>query len=227
MTGIIESRCKTIRRVLCYRLLALGLASISFAENAALPDLRPLDLTGWSCLTNAGGTAHTPDHVWVNRMKNREWIAVTATNIPQWDYDEFVAHAKAFDAELGAAHRSNLTAEARAKLETIETQIVAVTGWMVLTYPGPPESCNCGSAEYHDWHIELLPQPLDHAPRIGDPTAVIAEVTPRTEMALYKAGIHVQTARRIHEPGQTAQYRAACDRLQTAQGKDYRLLDVG
>ena len=136
--------------------------------------------------------------------------------------DKFVAHAKAFDAELGAPHRSNLTAEARAKLESIETQIVAVTGWMVLTYPGPPESCNCGSAEFHDWHIELLPKPLDHAPRIGDPTAIIAEVTPRTEMALYKAGIHVQRLAEFMN-----QHRAACDWFQTAQGADYRLFNVG
>jgi hypothetical protein len=193
MTKLITSPRQVILRACAIAVTVLGLASISLADNAALPDLRPLDLRGWGCLTNTGGTAHSPDHIWVNRMKNRDWTAVTATNIAQWDYDEFVAHARAFDAELGAvAHRSNLTAEARVKLQTIETQIVAVTGWMVLTYPGPPESCNCGSAEYHDWHIEIVPKPLDHAPRIGDPTAVICEITPRTEEPMYEAGIHLQ-----------------------------------
>ena len=124
-------------------------------------------------------------------MKNRDWIAVTATKIPQWDYAQFVEHARAFDAELGPISLSNLTHETEAKLAAIETRIVSVTGWVVLAYPSHPESCNCNSEEFHDWHIELQPKPLDHAPQIGDPTAIICEVTPRTEAGLYQAGIRL------------------------------------
>jgi len=162
-----------------------------FAEEP-LPDLRDLNLKGWDCLVKEEGTPRDAAGAARNRMKNRDWIAVTATNFPQWDYGQFVEHVDAFDAELGGAtNRTALTPEAQTKLASIETQIVSVTGWMVLTYPGPPETCNCGSAEFHDWHIELLPKPLDHAPHIGDPTALICEVTPRVESAIYKSGVRL------------------------------------
>src|SRR5437764_135503 len=38
-------------------------------------------------------------------------------------------------------------------------------------------------------HLEFLEAPLDHAPRLSDPTAVFYEITPRTERALYRRGI--------------------------------------
>ena len=184
---------KVIRHALATGLAVLWLASVSLADSVSLPDLRDLSLTNWNCLTQREGTPKNPAGASRNRMKNRDWIAVTdQQHIPQWDYAQFVEHARAFDAEVSATHRSNLTAEAQSKLAGIETQIVSVTGWMVLTYLGPPESCNCNSAEFHDWHIELVPKPLDHSPKIGDPTAIISEVTPRTEAALYKAGIRLQ-----------------------------------
>jgi hypothetical protein len=180
------------RRTLAVVLAVAWLAGSCRADSLSLPDLRDLSLTNWDCLNKPEGAAHDAAHVSRNRMKNRDWIAVTATNIPQWDYAQFVEHAHAFDAELGATFRSSLTHEAAARLASIESRVVSVTGWMVLTYPGPPESCNCNSAEYHDWHIELLPRPLDHAPTIGDPTAIICEVTPRTEAPLYRAGVRLQ-----------------------------------
>src|ERR1043166_6198696 len=169
--------------------VALCLAGVTLADDISLPDLRDLSLANWNCLTQREGTPRNPAGASRNRKMNRDFVAVSDKNIPQWDYAEFVKHAKACDAELrNPAHRSNLTVEAEAKLSTLETQLVSVTGWMVLIYPGPPESCNCGSAEFHDWHVELVPKPLDHAPKIGDPTAIICEVTPRTEAALYQAG---------------------------------------
>ncbi|MDQ2659846.1 MAG: hypothetical protein M3Y03_05450, partial [Verrucomicrobiota bacterium] len=57
--------------------------------------------------------------------------------------------------------------------------------------PGPPESTNCGDVDFHDWHLEVFAQPADHAPRIGDPTPVICEITPRTQQSLYRAGIRI------------------------------------
>ena len=181
----------TWRRALAPGLVALWLASVSLAGNVPLPDLRDLKLTNWDCLAKPAGTPHDPAAVPRNRMKNRDWIAVTATKIPQWDYAQFVEHARAFDAELGPISLSNLTHETEAKLAAIETRIVSVAGWVVLAYPSHPESCNCNSEEFHDWHIELLPKPLDHAPQIGDPTAIICEITPRTEAAFYRAGIRL------------------------------------
>jgi len=157
-----------------------------------LPDLRDLNVQSWDCLPKKEGTPRNPAGASRNRMKNRDWLAVTATNIPNWDYAEFVEHSQAFDLVLGGERsRASLTSEAATKLASIETQIVSVTGWIVLTYPGPPESCNCGSTNFHDWHVELLPQPLDHAPRVGDPTALICEVTPRVEAAIYESGVRL------------------------------------
>jgi hypothetical protein len=185
---------KEIRRlaIAAVTIIAVALCCRPLFAEEPLPDLRDLSLKGWDCLAKREGTPYDAAGAARNRMKNRDWIAVTATNIPQWDYAQFVEHTHAFDAELGEVKaRAALTPEATAKLAAIETQVVSVTGWLVLTYPGPPESCNCDSAEYHDWHIELVPKPLDHAPRIGDPTALICEVTPRVESAIYKSGVRL------------------------------------
>jgi hypothetical protein len=178
------------KAIRCAILLTLFFVASCRADQVPLPDLRDLDLSSWSCQNE--GQPRNPAGASRNRMKNRAFVAITDKNIPQWDYAQFVEHAKAFDAELGnPTHRSNMTAEAQAKLAGMETQMVSVTGWMVLTYPGPPESCNCSSSDFHDWHIELLPKPLDHSPRIGDPAAIISEVTPRTEAALKQAGVRL------------------------------------
>src|SRR2546426_3413937 len=128
---------KAIRLALAIALAALWLANVSLADSLSLPDLRDLSLTNWNCLTQREGNPKNPAGAARNRMKNRDWIAVPAPNTPQWDYAQFVSQAQALTAEVGATHRSNLTAEAQAKLAMIETQIVSVTGWMVLTYPGP------------------------------------------------------------------------------------------
>jgi len=63
----------------------------------------------------------------------------------------------------------------------------------VLAYAGPPESTNCGSTDFHDWHLELFEKPLDHAPQIGDPTPVICEITPRTQNAIFRDNIRIQS----------------------------------
>src|SRR5438309_339220 len=119
-----------------------------FSAEMPLPELRDLDLNNWNCLTEQEGTPKNPAGAARNRMKNRDCIAMTSSNVPAWSYGQFVDRARAFDAEINATHRSNLTAKAQARLATIEIQIVSVTGWIVLTYPGPPESCNCNSAEF-------------------------------------------------------------------------------
>ncbi|MDQ6654425.1 MAG: hypothetical protein M3Y80_01240, partial [Verrucomicrobiota bacterium] len=43
-----------------------------------------------------------------------------------------------------------------------------------------------------DWHLELFERPQDHAPRIGDPTPIICEITPRTQSAIFRDGTRIQ-----------------------------------
>jgi hypothetical protein len=84
-----------------------------------------------------------------------------------------------------------LTAAQKDQLDSYENQIVSLTGWLVLTYAGPPETTNCGHAVFHDWHLEIFENPSDHAPRIGDPTPIICEITPRTERANYRDNVRI------------------------------------
>jgi hypothetical protein len=46
--------------------------------------------------------------------------------------------------------------------------------------------------DFHDWHLELFEKPHDHAPRIGDPTPIICEITPRTQNAIFRDNIRMQ-----------------------------------
>ncbi len=68
-----------------------------------------------------------------------------------------------------------------------------LTGWLVLEYPGPPETTNCGSPIFHDWHLEIFESPSDHAPQVGDPTPIICEITPRTEQRIFRDGVQLQS----------------------------------
>jgi hypothetical protein len=86
-----------------------------------------------------------------------------------------------------------LTAAEKDELDRYENQIVSLTGWLVLAYTGPPETTNCASANFQDWHLELFENPSDHAPREGDPTPIICEITPRTEAAIYHDGARIQS----------------------------------
>jgi hypothetical protein len=86
-----------------------------------------------------------------------------------------------------------LSAEQRQQLEALEKQVVSFTGYHVLAYAGPPETTNCGSTEFHDWHLELFENPLDHAPGVGDPTPIICEIAPRTQNAIFRDNIRLQS----------------------------------
>jgi hypothetical protein len=61
---------------------------------------------------------------------------------------------------------SGLTAEQKDQLNSVEKQIVSLTSWLKLAYPGPPETTNCGSANFHDWHLEIFENPSDHPPQV-------------------------------------------------------------
>jgi hypothetical protein len=98
-----------------------------------------------------------------------------------------------YDSRLQSKRRGELTAAQKDELDSYENKIVSLTGWLVLAYAGPPETTNCGSPIFHDWHLEIFENPGDHPPQVGDPTPIICEITPRTEQSLYRDGIRIQS----------------------------------
>lgn len=154
-------------------------------------ELRNLVISGWSCLAQPSGTAHTMAEVERNLSKNR--IETSFVQSAQLDINSFLQRALDFDQQIGGAHnRAQQNARQKTKLAEAEKNIVSLTGWLVQAYPGPAESTNCEDAYHHDWHLELLDAPLNHVPTVGDATAVICEITPRTEGNLYKSGVRLQ-----------------------------------
>jgi hypothetical protein len=155
-------------------------------------ELAPLDLNQWQCLDKPGGTAKSGDGVERNALKNRTPIDVSGRDIPLFDFAKFLQHVAAFDTQTKQKRRKDLAPAERQQLGTLEKELVSFTGYLVLAYPGPPESTNCGSVDFHDWHLELFEKPQDHAPRPGDPTPIICEITPRTQNAVYNDGVRIQ-----------------------------------
>jgi hypothetical protein len=187
--------------------LLFGLAAGANAGNPPLPELRELDLKNWGCLTNENGAAHSGVDAARNRLRNRHWVAVLKP-APRWTFEQFVGNVHQFDLEIGASSRKSLTAAQSDRLADIEKQIVSVTGWLVAVSVGPPESANCGSAEFHDWRLELYANPQKHAPGPGEPTAIIGEITPRTETAIFRTGIRLQKLAAFIRAGESPQIRS-------------------
>jgi len=169
---------------------AIGLATGALADNL---EIRDVNVSGWPCLTQPSGTAKTPDGVERNAMKNRDPVNLSGAKIESLDTAGFLRKVAAYDAELRAQRRAQLSAASKQLLEGYEHQLVSVTGYLVLAYPGPPESCNCGDAKMHDWHLEVFEKPADHGPEVGDPTPIICEITPRTEQLVYRSGVRLQS----------------------------------
>jgi hypothetical protein len=161
---------------------ALLCRGIVFAQDI---ELRDLDIRHWFCLGRPAGVATQPDEQERNFMKNRRFPGVLPLNVEQLDVASFLRKVAGFDTELNAVRRADLDAACKQRLLAFENQIVSLTGWLVLTYPCLPESTNCNDSTFHDWHLEVFPQPTNHPPQVGDPTPIICEVTPRTEKQLY------------------------------------------
>lgn len=155
-------------------------------------ELKEIDLTSWNCVNRPTGTGKSPETAERNRLKNR-WLAdLSGLAITPFDTASLLKHFADFEIETKGKRRKDLSADQKRRLEILEAPLVSLTGYLVLVYPGPAESTNCGDVDFHDWHLEILGEPLDHPPQPGDPTPIIAEITPRTQNAIFREGIRVQ-----------------------------------
>jgi len=155
-------------------------------------ELKEIDLTAWNCVNRPAGTGKSPDTAERNRLKNRWLQDLSGLAIKSFDTASFLKHVADFDIETKGKHRKDLSAGQKRRLEVMEAPLVSLTGYLVLAYPGPAESTNCGNVDFHDWHLEILDESLDHPPQPGDPTPIICEITPRTQNVIHKDGIRVQ-----------------------------------
>src|SRR5260370_32029151 len=156
-------------------------------------ELRDLDVASWDCVNQANGSAQGEDGIERNRMKNRWPVDLSAFAVESLDSAAFLKNVREYDSRIQNESRDQLSAAQKDQLDSYENQIVSLTGWLVLAYAGPPETTNCGSAIFHDWHLEIFEEPSDHAPRIGDPTPIVCEITPRTEPAIYPDNIRIHS----------------------------------
>jgi hypothetical protein len=181
-----------MRVSLCLTLVVIIAGSvISVAEDL---ELRDLDVASWDCLNRAEGTAETAGGIERNRMKNRSPNDHSGLTPPEsLEVAGFLKKVDEYDSRIQGKRREELTAAQKEQLDSYEKQIVSLTGWLVLAYAGPLESTNCGSPTFHDWHLEIVENPTDHPPRIDDPTPIICEITPRTERAIYRDNIRIQS----------------------------------
>lgn len=175
-------------------LLALPLFGLVKARQPISEDLelKELDLTGWNCANRAEGSGRSPDTVERNRLKNRFAPDLSGLSVKSFDMAGLLKHVADFDAETKGKRRKDLTPEEKRRLEILEAPLVSLTAYLVLAYAGPPETSNCSSVDFHDWHLEMFAEPPEHPPQPGDPTPIIAEITPRTQNAIYRDGIRIQ-----------------------------------
>jgi hypothetical protein len=184
------SRLKIVVSLGAAILVTVSLAAIQTTDDT---ELRDLDLTGWDCANQFEGTGQSPDARERNRMKNRWPVSLSAFTVEPLDTAAFLKKARECDSRLQRTHRSELTAAQKDQLDSYENQIVSLTGWLVLAYAGPPETSNCASPIFHDWHFEIFENPSDHTPQIGDPTPIICEITPRTEQRIYRDNVRLKS----------------------------------
>ena len=183
-----------VHRFLVRILVSVGLISFARGVERISDDreLKEIDLTAWNCVNRLAGSAKSPDTAARNRLKNR-WLAdLAGVAIKPYDTASLLKHFAQFEIETKGKRRKDLSDAQKRRLEILEAPIVSLTGYLVLAYPGPAESTNCSNVDFHDWHFEILDEPLDHPPQPGDPTPIIAEITPRTQNAIYRDGIRVQ-----------------------------------
>ena len=182
----------SFRRSLITALLVAFLQANGAQQISEDRELKEIDLTSWNCVNRPEGTGRNPDGAERNRLKNRFAADLSKLTVTSFDTNSLLKHVADFDAETKGKRRKDLSADQKRRLEILEAPLVSLTGYLVLAYPGPAETTNCGSMEFHDWHLEMFDQPSDHPPQPGDPTPIIVEITPRTQNAIFRDGIRVQ-----------------------------------
>lgn len=155
-------------------------------------ELKEINLTGWDCLNKPGGSARTPDGIERNTLKNRSATDISTLKLPDLDVAGFIQSLSPFDAATVHKRRKDLGPAERQQLEPMEKELVQVTGYLGIAYCGPPETTNCASVDFHDWHLEVFEKPPNHPPQIGDTTPIICEITPRTQNAIYADNVRIQ-----------------------------------
>ena len=155
-------------------------------------DLLDIDVTKWDCLNRPGGSAKTPDGIERNQLKNRSAKDIPSSAAKAFDIAGFLKYVGDADAQTKGKRRKDLVLPEKQRIDALEKQMVQLTGYLGLAYAGPPETTNCGNGDFHDWHLEIVERPPDHAPQPGDPTSVICEITPRTQRAIYQDNIRIQ-----------------------------------
>ena len=199
------------------------LASLAAIDTTEDIELRDLDVTKWDCANQSEGTAQSQEARERNRMKNR-WPRADLSACTVLDTTAFLKKVREYDSRIEGRRRGELSSAQKDELDSYENQIMSLTGWLVLAYAGPPETTNCGSATFHDWHLEIFENPSDHAPQIGDPTPVICEITPRTEQRLYRDGVRLQSLAGFFRR-QNASYQATGHKAQKVRVTGYLLWD--
>lgn len=172
----------------------MAFAPVQAAEQRISEDreLQEIDLTAWNCVNRPAGSGKSPDTAARNRLKNR-WLAdLGGLAIKPFETASLLKYFADFEIETKGRRRKDLSDAQKRKLEILEAPLVSLTGYLVLAYPGPAESTNCSNVDFHDWHLEILDEPLDHPPQPGDPTPIICEITPRTQNAIFRDGIRIQ-----------------------------------
>lgn len=205
-------------------ILVTALASSAEIETTGENELRDLDLMGWDCANQSEGTAQSQDAKERNRMKNRWPVNLSLFTVESLDTAGFLAKVRADDSALQSKRRGELTAVQKGELDSYENQIVSLTGWLVLAYAGPPETTNCASSTFHDWHLEIFESPIDHAPQTGNPTPIICEITPRTEQRIYRDGMRIQSLAGFFRL-QDVSYHATAHKAQKVRVTGYLLWD--
>ena len=126
-------------------------------------------------------------------MKNRAPVELAGKTVEPLDTTAFLKKVAPYDSQLRAQRRTELNESNKRLLEGFQNQLVSLTGYLVLAYPGPPETCNCADRKFHDWHLEVFANSADHGPEVGDATPIICEITPRTEQLAYRSGVRLRS----------------------------------